>query len=612
MRTIIHSLRDDRRLYQGSVILTVSFAISALFLNSPLLFAQDEGSTASLPRPKVKEHGHLQLKNKKGEPIGGYEIAYYLQEGKTFRDQDAHVFYEPLLYLETEEGKLKKTIREDMLVLYIHRHDPSEDIEEALRDELKEKAKQEAVEIEKGTKPYRIQALPFSVAELESRLNRPTKPILSDKLYTTFTERGSIPIYFRIDAMRAEAFVKNLEAGIDTLLFKYQFAGVADTRCTAVAERSEIQEIDLFKKVVGDGREGFVSRDQAASIADEIRQSLTLTTRCADLTTADALMDKLLAQLGEPEQIASWDELEKLTQFDQKNFSADVTKAVKDIKNTVTQEYILNALSEAESESKSKGIDVSAGAFGAKLGGGWADSLASTQANAKKDITDTLKKVGTSAEWKGEKLVPKSVDVYSNADLRSAWGDTVSIEYSLTKGQTNEKEVNITKKAWYRSLSQEDRIDFRKQLDELKESIGPNITVNSCLYRIGDSSGQAYSLDGIYSLGKSADTAILSGMSQCGRDLNNYDDSKVMLTRANTTSPWLLHVIDTDCKRREGGFVRVVFFNGMGVGKDSASEYYEGLNYKGSPSKLEPLSCSMRDQDVQEVQSATASGGYAQ
>ncbi len=589
--------------------LVTSVLVISLFSTHPSLFAQTDDLGTGSVRPKVVKDGNIEGLG------GGYDPRFYFQEGKSRDDEGAHVYFEPLLYLIEEENengsigrKLKHGLLDDgTLVLFIRQHD-SQAVKKRLRETFQEEANMSA-KAEGDEVPvvhYRIDPLEIGKAWFSATYHPSfLKDRIISEIYPNLGGEGEMSIHFRFgDKDRAERFVEAMEKGHIQLFFYFQFAGVVADSCTAKASFNEIQDIDMYKKLVGEGREGFVSRDQVARLADEIVQSEVFTTRCPSLLAADELMDRLTKMLAKsgPKSIASWEELEKFTQLDKDSFRADLTEASKDTKSTVTRDYMLKAYSEAESKAESKAIEMGGeanvmGLFGATLNGSWADSEAASKAGAKKDVTDLLRKTGVEVEWEGEKLVPKSIDVYSTGELRSTLGKNLEIRYEITKGSNRTKNWLLTHSAWTKSPSQEYKDDLMERVEARLDEFEAPLTINSCLYEIRPFR------DGIYDLGQSADTAILSGNLSCGGDVNRYDDTKLMLTRKDTTSSWLLYILDSNCGQG-GGYIRTVFVNGNGVGKDiGAKEHYEkwGESYRNAwkralPRKLlKPVSCSIQD-----------------
>ena len=450
--------------------------VAAALLLEPLPLPAQQGgvSTAGSARPKNVSDGTVSIAS------GGYAMRYYFQEGKTFTDKDAHVYHEPLIYLDVDKDDRIRSNIDDIddngvLTLYVRWHSKPEEIVSALRQELITTAKQQDpyFKLEPGTEPYRISVLDLSQAQFTSSKNTQLK---SRPLQAAFTEKGRIPVYFDTGSRdKAQSFLNELKKDHSQLVFNYSFHGVSDETCTATLKSGVIQDLDLFKQVAGEGEEGSVARHQIVDIAEQVIKRELFETRCASMAAADDLMKKLLDRLGDPEkaEVSGWEAVDKLTAFDADSFKADVTTATKDIKNKVTREQVLDAtskaMSEAETEALEAGVAVSySDVFKSSLSGSWAKSKGSSSAEANKAFTDALAKQGIHASWEGQKFVPKSVDVHSVASLRSAWGKTVQLTYSLTTGENGGDSIHLTRHAWSRSLPYQEWRDMNARLDEHK------------------------------------------------------------------------------------------------------------------------------------------------
>ena len=262
-------------------------------------FAQDTG-TEGLARPKVKADGQIEIKD------AGYNVRYYLQEGKDATDLDAKVYYEPVIYLETdEENKIRHAIntKKGTLTLFIRSH-PHGEIVEAVRRHLVKIAKERIPrdKWEEKKDHYNIQVLDLHNAWLQSTsLKYNGDPVVkSQPIKSSFREKGSVVVSFRMGVGDARSFIDHLNDRVDQLQFRYKFAGVKEERCTARAKSAQVQAIDQFKKVTGQGTKDYVSRDQVVNIADTMIKKKIFETRCSSLATTNDLLEKLLDQLGIP------------------------------------------------------------------------------------------------------------------------------------------------------------------------------------------------------------------------------------------------------------------------------------------------------------------------
>ena len=74
-----------------------------------------------------------------------------------------------------------------------------------------------------------------------------------------------------------------------------------------------------------------------------------------------------------------------------------------------------------------------------------------------------MEKMGVLGEWEGEVYVPKSVDVYSVADMRRTWGTNLRFEYRITTGATAVHSVNLTKESYWSRV--QEKLDMEPDED---------------------------------------------------------------------------------------------------------------------------------------------------
>ena len=320
-----------------------------------VLNAQPGGeSTARLPRPKVAADAQYDLGR------GGYPVRVFFEEGKSFSHPTAHVFYEPLIYLmTTDEGKLRHHIRgNNELVLFFRVETDNTFLVNTIRERLSKTAQEESdTQIVPGTLKYRISPLTMSESWFASSLSNLRSSSFENK---SIVEKGEIPLRFPTKTQaEAEAFLQELELGVDQLIFKYTFSGVSDDVCEVEFKGENTQDIDLYKKVTGAGGEGFVTRDQAADIADSMVVTESLSGRCGSSEWLVYLTDKLLDALG-TRTVAmedGWAKLHEFTAFDPKSFSADVRRKTKDVEKGVSRRIIDESVAAAESEGEAWAIE---------------------------------------------------------------------------------------------------------------------------------------------------------------------------------------------------------------------------------------------------------------
>ncbi len=432
-------------------------AIAAAFASIPaLLFAQSSSQTASgLARPKTTQDGVL-------EGFGGYAMRYYFQEGKDFTDKDAHVYYEPMIYLVTnEKGELEHEIKprrdgEVDLILYIKFHRGKDGIISALREELKEAAKQQDknFNLEPGTEPYRISVLTPSKSSLSiKRSSGKEKNNVHVELNNSFTEIGEVAVPFPMKSEdEANMLLSNLQGNLVQFVFEYKFKGVSERKCTATAEYSRIQDIDLFKEVMGEGGKGSVSRDQVVDIMGEMIEKFEVNRRCndGDGPKVSDLMEKLMEKLKKPE-IKNWEDVDKQIAFNAESFKADVENKIRESSQEVHRKFILDivdkSIDAATTDDSGAKVGGSYGGIGLNLSRNRKEAESMSTEEQQKAIDKVLSDLTVEMEWTGERYIPKSLDVHTKASLRTSLASGLTVEYTVIKDSDGTGSVILTDQA---------------------------------------------------------------------------------------------------------------------------------------------------------------------
>ena len=399
---------------------------------------------AGAPRPKVEKDAQYYLGR------GGYDVKVFFQQGQSFENIRAHVYYEPLIYLVTDEsGGLRHDIRTNerrwQLILYFRVETDDEFLESTLRKKLTSEARMthpKLKQIENSQFAYRIDPITthrssFVSARLRDEyrshyLSTPGAPV-------AFTARGNYPIYFDFDSEDdARSFVADLDAGRDYLRFEYEFAGVSDKVCEATFTSRQLQIADKESDSGGPGGEGYVTRDFVAALAERVIRSSNYAVRCDDPEWSHYLFDKLIARIGEPDTLSlsdGWKTIDEMNVFDPADFRADFVKSAKDIEKENVRNLVMDASASAESDSRSTeiggGLAASYGLF--TIGGSAheSDSRANAESEARKFIQDEFEKRGVLGEWEGATFVPKTLEAYRTEELNRKWSNDDTITYSF-------------------------------------------------------------------------------------------------------------------------------------------------------------------------------------
>ena len=190
-------------------------------------------------RPQIHSEAQYRLL-KDGKPLGGNQIRIFFAEGKSFEDHAAHVYFEPLVYLETDKrGNLDYDIdAPGKLTLYIRCETDRTVMDAALRAKMLETAQQKSLnqDIRPGSQTYRINPIRMKAAWLESLQNRVgSSPIKSQIIKTdSCTELASFPVFFSLPTVaEAQEFLSDIQHNRDALIFTYTFSGIEYDECTA-------------------------------------------------------------------------------------------------------------------------------------------------------------------------------------------------------------------------------------------------------------------------------------------------------------------------------------------------------------------------------------------
>ena len=440
--------------------------------------------TGSSARPKVEKDGDFRV-----EGIG-YTLFYYFEEGRSFESPDAHVFYTPPFHLVVDNAKNVRYHIDDeskSLTLWVRRPTSSEEIENSLREELVGAAKKSDLEnIDPKTHPYRLSPLTpnFAVFEISKGWVDTTTgtriPLVSEQQKGIFEQGGAVAVdFYNIPSTAALKVVENLQRGVAQVSFKYEFGGISTETCTAQSTERGVQDLDIFKKLAGEGSVGTVARHQIARIADKVIERQVFTVDCANAKVGTQLLDLLLEQLddreGEAREVAGWDEISELTAFDADSFKADLTEAVKEIEQrdiqTKVDEAFAAATTQASSEEYGGGLGLGWAGFGGSLEASFGETSSESEREARRAVTDALEKTGYTTEWKGRKLVPKSVDVHSVADLKSSWGRSTKFEFKVDNVGTGDGALRLTESDRTAVMP----LAVRSELDERLEKLAASL-----------------------------------------------------------------------------------------------------------------------------------------
>ena len=418
-------------------------------------------------RPKVEMDAEYAL------GLGGHDVRVFFQEGKTFTDLDAHVFYSPLIYLRTKEDsdELDHEISPNAdgvdLILKYSVETNKDLIRSTLRDKLLSEARRVDPSLESmknKESAYRLK--PLSIHSwFESYRPRgadlvvyKSRLVSEPRRLKTFNEEGKHNIYFNFQTEgEARDFVDELNAGQDNLRFVYKFDGVSYETCEAVftgfQSQSGVRSQDgggEAGEAQEEGAADYVTRNRVAEIAEKAIDDGGYRTQCASPRWSRYLYNQLISRLGDYQTRTlekGWESLEKLNLFDKDDFRADFETEAKNIEKESVRDQVQEAYSEAfgESESAEGGGGLAVGwadfSIGATGRGGSAEAESSSEARTEVEVH--MRKYGILGSWEGGKFTPKTIEVYTNERLNQVWGKTISIEFQFPSEGESENIVDL-------------------------------------------------------------------------------------------------------------------------------------------------------------------------
>ena len=437
-------------------VLVSAMLAAAVYTGSASLAAQEQGAQApstspsdavSTPRPKIDHDATVPVLR------GSYGLRIYFQENRTAHTlNDSHVFYEPLIYLLTnDQGRFLHRFDNDgngtTLTLYFRVETDGNYIEDETRKQLAKNVSNRSLAnnlINRSIR-FNLTALPLQVAWFESSKSDGVRS--QDLAPGPIVATAPIPIHFRFPTQqKAEAFVDGLfdPPGSDTLaehslVFRYRFSGVGQERCNGQYKAEYAQAADLDKELTGTGGEGYVTRDQAVKLADKMVSKVKENITCSDPKWATYIRGQLLSRFGGStislDSQKGWELLDRYMKLDENSFKADVTTKIKDIKKEAVRSLVSEATSKAWSEAGSQsGSGGFAGGWGpvmASASASFAKADSETGAEAVKAFSDIMRKSGILVEWEGKKYDPKSVEVYNVANMQRNLSQDFEINYTF-------------------------------------------------------------------------------------------------------------------------------------------------------------------------------------
>ncbi len=301
--------------------------------------------------------------------------------------------------------------------------------------------------------------------------------VLDTTNHTLTLPAGELPC--RLDAPTAQLatqFVDDLNAGRVALQCMYGFPGYTHRLNSLTIQVADLRNTSTYKRLLGSGALGRVSRREVSQIAREAVASKVVTVRTEyEDPDFSALVERLVSDVSRErvELQNGWEELDrKFTElgWDPESFKADLITRSELEQN---QELRNSFREKIETVSRRSGGGFNLSLFGASIFG--AETPGEDESRFARDVTkDVLRKWGISYKLEGRRIIPKSVDVYVDADTK--WGSTGHYTlntirpFSTTGGKTvlidpAQNVVNMDPRA----TLQEQLANLSGQVEDLRE-----------------------------------------------------------------------------------------------------------------------------------------------
>ena len=335
-----------------------------------------------------------------------------------------------------------------------------------------------------------------------------------------FFSVGAVPVHFAFNTEEhARRIAHQLQADFAPLRirFRYAFDGALVESCVAKAESSSLQGTYSYNRLTGEGARAKVSRQQAISGAKEAIQSISISTRCAANLESDKsrLADVLQSRLNELQPVAeslndSWEALGRYG-FDPRDLLADVENVIKEERDSENKTVEKNVTDRDQEMSGSWEVKGNWGDVGSSISNSFKDK----SDFFKEDLRERLARQGIATEWQGERLIPKTVNVITNDQIRGVFETDVQVSYERVVESSQTLKVDLDEHRMY-----------------VDENEAGKRAVQPLEHRIAMLSRR---LEELEALGEIASTEIQRLALRQG-DLRNYIDSTIVAEQKDLSS----------------------------------------------------------------------------
>ena len=396
-------------------------ATCLFFMIPPILSAQETPeSTSGAIRPRVFSEAQVSMPGRTHN-----DVTVFREEGAQDYTPTTHLFYDPpIVFVEDDEGNLKHEISTDgRLTLWLLWDTDRTASKEAILKHLSDAKHGMGIPQENLPSPGYIRLLRVADAWFET-----SEYLRSDDIRDRqFAARNEVAIHFRTGSrLEAQRLANQLNRGSE-LVFRYRMEGVADDLCEASVSAEQIHSLGRIRDLIGDGGRGFVSRQQVVELNSEVGRKLEVEARCRKPTLAQELINKALANLGEPQSYdVSRTEFAEFAEIAVSDFVADVTTHVNNTEHTKEHDEVKDILTRTWDDAlKTEGGGNVVGLFSANFSA----ELKKKGSHHEEAFSKIVRDAHLTDIWDGTRQVPKAVALYRIEDLTNFWRDGVTIKF---------------------------------------------------------------------------------------------------------------------------------------------------------------------------------------
>lgn len=426
-----------KAVFERYVAMTAS---ASVLLASLVVSSASASAVYQQARPLAESDGYI--------PFYGSRFRIFREAGKSDIDKETRIFYEPLVLPVTDEsGHLRHVISadEERLTLLIQ-VDPDRRVPKLIKRYLVENKKIDSGGFRQGN----IAPLPITEGWLETS-DEKLKSIPYKKGALAIS--GVLTVHFELDVNADPAkVVSELEAGHLQLLFRYTFTGEAVSNCRAMADWTNLLNLNRVRELEGDGGKSYVTRNQLAAISGEVGEHIVVNTACMreDVEARNELKRDVLDLLKENGNLQNLtiDDLGKYSSFTPEIFKADVVTQIKEIQNKETREQIQSVFEDIYATSISGGFGMKFFIKAIPVALNARAEISVADKELTKRLADTLQRAGYSFSFDGKKYTFRNLEIFSNEKLLDRLKKGIELTHQSSSLDSVTYTVPITRNSW--------------------------------------------------------------------------------------------------------------------------------------------------------------------